>query len=151
MGIFKSHRLDLRKKGLERIERINKDRSDTLLIHYSCESFLNTNGRTPRIVSISLMDLATSQTNTFSIHLQAQFLKFDFNNLTEDEFDECEMKMLEEYYLFLDRNKTKYFIHWGMINSSYGFKAIDNRFRILGGNPIEIENKFKINLHYLKL
>lgn len=96
MEILKSHRLTLRKKGSDRIELIKKNRSDTLLIHYSCESFLNSNGRTPRIVSISIMDLETSQTNTFSIHLQAQFLKLDFNNLTEVEFDECEMKMLEE-------------------------------------------------------
>jgi len=92
------------------------------------------------------MDLETSQTNTFSIHLQAQFLKLDFNNLTEDEYDECEMKMLGEYYKFLNTNSTKYYVHWSMNNSNYGFKAIDNRFRILGGDPIEIENKFKINL-----
>src|SRR5690606_5576113 len=34
-----------------------------------------------------------------------------------------------------------------MNNSNYGFKAIDNRYRILGGEiNNEIENKFKINL-----
>lgn len=146
MGILKSHRLTLREKGLKRIELIKKNGSETLLIHYSCESFLNSNGRTPRIVSISVMDLETSQTNTYSIHLQAQFLKYDFNNLTEPEFDECEKKMLSEYYSFLDKNKTKYFVHWSMNNSNFGFKAIDNRYRILGGYVNEIENKFKINL-----
>ncbi|MAO48363.1 MAG: hypothetical protein CL527_06560 [Aequorivita sp.] len=146
MGILKSHRLSLREKGLKRIELIKKNGSETLLIHYSCESFLNSNGRTPRIVSISVMDLETSQTNTYSIHLQAQFLKYDFHNLTEIEFDECEKKMLSEYYSFLEKNKTKYFVHWSMNNSNYGFKAIDNRYRILGGYVNEIENKFKINL-----
>lgn len=146
MKILKSHRLSLREKGLKRIELIKNNSSETLLIHYSCESFLNTNGRSPRIVSISIMDLETSQTNTYSIHLQAQFLKYDFNNLTEIEFDECEKKMLSEYYKFLQKNKTKYFVHWSMNNSNYGFKAIDNRYRILGGRPNEIENKFKINL-----
>ena len=54
--------------------------------------------------------------------------------------------MLSEYYKFLQKNRTKYFVHWSMNNSNYGFKAIDNRYRILGGRPIEIENKFKINL-----
>jgi hypothetical protein len=146
LGILKSHRLSLREKGLRRIEQIKKNGSDTLLIHYSCESFLNSNGRTPRIVSISVMDLETSQTNTYSIHLQAQFLKYDFNNLTEIKFDECEKKMLSEYYSFLEKNKTKYFVHWSMNNSNFGFKAIDNRYRILGGYINEIENKFKINL-----
>lgn len=146
MSIFKSNRLSLREKGLARIELIEKNRIDTLLIHYSCESFLNSNGRTPRIVSISIMDLETSQTTTFSIHLQAQFLKMDFNNLTENDFDKCETKMLEEYYEFLTNNNTKYYVHWSMNNSNFGFKAIDNRFRILGGKEEEIENKFKVNL-----
>jgi hypothetical protein len=146
MGLFKSKRLVERKRGLKRINEINDNPSDTYLIHYSCESFFNTNGRTPRIVSISLMNFDNSQTETFSIHLEAQFKKYDFNNLTEPEFDICEKSMLDSYYDFLKKNTTKRYVHWTMINSNFGFKAIDNRYKILGGIPTEIEHKFKIDL-----
>jgi hypothetical protein len=33
-----------------------------------------------------------------------------------------------------------------MTNSNFGFEAIDNRFKIVGGKPLQIEEKFKINL-----
>jgi hypothetical protein len=146
MNILKSTRLIDRNNGLQRIKTINENRKDVYLIHYSCESFFNLKGRTPRIISISIMNYDNSQTHTYSIHLEAQFRKYDYNNLTTAELDECEKIMLDNYYSFIKKNITKYYIHWMMINSNFGFSGIDNRYKILGGKPTYLEDKFKLNL-----
>ena len=73
MGIFKSARLNERTKGLEAIDKLKKTNGKTLIIHYSCESFFNLNGRTPRVTSICVKNRGNNITKTFSIHLQAQF------------------------------------------------------------------------------
>ncbi|OJJ14232.1 hypothetical protein BKI52_43990 [marine bacterium AO1-C] len=147
MAFFKSQRLETRKEGLGKLTKINEDKDKVFIVHYSCESFKNENDRTPRIVSICLRNLGRKQIHTYSIHLKAQIFKKDIKNLSEEDYDICERGMLDDYYEFL-KNKTKYkFVHWRMFNSSFGFEAIDNRYEILGGEPVKIddENKFDLN------
>jgi hypothetical protein len=59
-----------------------KDKNKSIVIHYACESFVTTHGRTPRVTSICMRYLGTAQTKSFSIYLQAQFEQKDFNNLS---------------------------------------------------------------------
>jgi len=54
--------------------------------------------------------------------------------------------MLERFYKYVKENKTKRWVHWNMKNSIYGFDAIANRFRILGGKPADIESQFRYDL-----
>ena len=49
--IFNSKRLNERTEGLELLKEALKEKNKTLVIHYSCESFLTTHGKTPRINS----------------------------------------------------------------------------------------------------
>ncbi|MEK8179537.1 hypothetical protein WMW71_04210 [Flavobacterium buctense] len=146
MGIFQSERLDDRKKGRDIIEKLKKSNSKTLIIHYSCESFFNLEGRTPRITSICIKNRGNNLTKTFSIHLQAQFYKKDLCCITDIENDFLEKQMLKEFFEFVKRHSTHNWVHWNMRNSSYGFEAIGNRYRILGGNGKEIEDQFKFDL-----
>ena len=146
MAIFQSERLDDRKRGQDIIDRLKKSNNKTLIIHYSCESFFNLQGRTPRITSICVKNRGNNITKTFSIHLQAQFNKKDLCCITESENDSLEKQMLKEFFDFVKKHSTYNWVHWNMINSSYGFEAISNRFRILGGNSKEIEDQFKIDL-----
>lgn len=145
MAIFKSERLDDRTKGLEIINKL-KNNSKTLIIHYSCGSFFNLNGRTPRITSICVKNRGNNITKTFSIHLQAQFHKKELCCLTDVDYDFLEKQMLKDFSEFVKKHLTFNWVHWNMRNSSYGFEAISNRYRILGGHLKEIEEQFKFDL-----
>lgn len=136
---FTSKRLIERAEGLELLREILKDKNKSVVIHYSCESFVTTHGRTPRVTSICMRYLGTAQTKSFSIHLQAQFDQKDFNNLSIADYDELEKKMLNEFYDFAKKHKDFKWIHWNMRDSNYGFEAIANRYRILGGEAFEID------------
>lgn len=146
MRIFKSERLDDREKGLEIIAKLKKENDKTLIIHYSCESFFNLEGRTPRVTSICIKNRGNNSTKTFSIHLQAQFHKKELCCITDVENNFLEKQMLKEFFDFLKKHQTYNWVHWNMRNSSYGFEAIANRFRILGGVVKEIEDQFKFDL-----
>ncbi len=138
---FTSKRLNERAEGLDLLKEILKDKNKSIIIHYSCESFITTHGRTPRVTSICMRYIGNAQTKSFSIHLQAQFEKKDFNNLTDADYDELEKKMLDDFNEFVKKHKDFDFrwIHWNMRDASYGFDAIANRYRILGGDAFEID------------
>lgn len=143
---FTSKRLIERSEGLQVLKDIIRDKNNALVIHYSCESFITTHGRTPRVTSICLRYLGTAQTKSFSIHLQAQFEKKDFDNLSVADYDNLEKKMLDEFYQFAKKHKEFKWIHWNMRDSNYGFEAIANRYRILAGQAYEIDEDRKYDI-----
>jgi hypothetical protein len=145
MNIFNSPRLRERTEGLNLLKELTKDKSKCFIIHYSCESFITTHGKTPRVTSICIRNLNSSQTISFSIHLQAQFEGKDFNNLSDAEYDELELKMLNEFSEFVKKHSTYKWIHWNMRDSNYGFVAINNRIKILGGLLFEIPDELKFD------
>lgn len=136
---FRSKRLEERAEGLKALNEIFEKRSKAIIIHYSCESFLNTHGRTPRVTSISSRYLDNGQTKSFSIHIQAQIEGKDFNNLREGEYDFLEKRMLDDYFSFVESRRDYCWIHWNMRDSNYGFDAIENRHKILKGIPAVID------------
>jgi hypothetical protein len=90
--------------------------------------------------------LNTAQSKSFSIHLQSQFNKKDFTNLSLEEYDSLERELLEEFYSYAEQNREKKWVHWNMRDSNYGFEAIANRYRILGGTPFELSDNRKYDL-----
>ena len=54
--------------------------------------------------------------------------------------------MLKDFSDFVKKHITYNWVHWNMRNSSYGFEAISNRYRILGGHLKDIEDQFKFDL-----
>ena len=146
MIIFRSERIDDWKKGREQIELLKKKNKRTLIIHYSCESFFNLNGRTPRVTTICVKNKGNNTTKTFSIHIQAQIVKKELCCITDSDYDQLEKSMLKEFFKYLKSHLTYYWVHWNMKNLSFGFEAIANRCKILGGYPREIEDQFKIDL-----
>ncbi|WP_443938034.1 hypothetical protein [Pedobacter sp. MW01-1-1] len=139
-------RLNERKRGIGKITRLKDKKNKSFIIHYSCESFFNLDGRTPRVTSICVKNRFNGSVKTFSIHIHAQILKKDFHQLSDEDYDVVEKKMLKEFFSYIKSYPTYYWIHWNMRNSSYGFEAIGNRYRILGGNPKDLEDEFKIDL-----
>ena len=125
---------------------IDKNPSNYLIIHYSCESFYDIkDGHTPRITSIAVYDYATAQTDSFSIHKMAEKLHIEIANI-ESHYDELEKSMLDEFFNYAKEHKNYFWIHWNMRDINYGFKAIEHRYSVLGGEPYKIPDSNKIDL-----
>lgn len=125
---------------------IDKNPSKYLIIHYSCESFYDIkDGHTPRVTSIAVYDYATAQTDSFSIHKMAEKLHVDINDI-KSHYDELEKSMLDEFFEYSKEHKTYFWIHWNMRDMNYGFKAIEHRYSVLGGEPYKIPDSNKIDL-----
>lgn len=125
---------------------IDKNPSKYLIIHYSCESFYDIkDGHTPRITSIAVYDYATAQTDSFSIHKMAEKSHVDFDDI-KNHYDELEKAMLDEFFEYAKEHKAYFWIHWNMRDMNYGFKAIEHRYSVLGGEPYKIPDVNKIDL-----
>lgn len=143
---LQSKRLREFRAGQEMLEEIKKVREKAYAIHYSSENYLAPHGRTPRITSITIRNLQSGQTKSFSIHLQAQFMNLDFKNLTVNDYDNLERRMLSSFFSFVKSNPQSRWLHWNMRNPNFGFEAINNRFRILGGREIQIPDEYKFDM-----
>jgi len=125
------------------------DKSENhLIIHYSCEGFYDKDdGRTPRITSIAVRYLNSSQTKSFSIHKVAEREKGlqPIDNI-ENRYDEFEKKMLCDFFCFVERHLNFVWLHWNMRDENFGFYAIENRYKVLGGTPISIPDDKKVDI-----
>lgn len=139
-------KLKRRKKTLVCLEELSSREEHVLCVHYSCESFYDRDeGQTPRITSIAVRNYSSGQTVSFSIHKVAELKKVKFGDI-QDNYDDLEKEMLKEYFDFLKAHKTHDWVHWNMRDINYGFAAIEHRFRVLGGEPEELEESKKFDL-----
>lgn len=135
-----------RNKGLEELKYILKVRSKVLIVHYSCESFLNLRNRVPRITSVAVHNIDSGQTVSFSIYLTAQIKGLSVDKLSESRQNKLEKETLNDFYKFVRKHKDYKWVHWKMRDQVYGFEAINSRYRILGGRPASIANDKKYDL-----
>lgn len=141
-----SVRYKKRQKAKEILKNIGEYPSDYLIIHYSCESFFDLpEGNTPRITSIAVRYVRNAQTKSFSIHKVAELKQIHPNQICQF-YNELEKEMLADYFEFVSNHREHKWIHINMRNINYGFEAINHRFRVLGGTPIEISDNLKIDL-----
>ncbi len=145
-----SERLQHYRKAKKELTEINKNLNNVLVIHYSCENFRNRpDGSSPRITSIAVRNLATAQTQSFSIH---QIAERDQGISIEDidaNYDRLETKMLEEFYDLVKKRESYTWLHWNMRNINYGFAALEHRYKVLGGTPLEIHESCRRDLSLL--
>lgn len=117
-----------------------------LIIHYSCESFYDIkDGHTPRITSIAVYNYDNAQTDSFSIHKMAEKSHIEIENI-QRHYDELEKAMLDEFFEYVREHKVCVWIHWNMRDMNYGFKAIEHRYSVLGGEAYKIPDTNKIDL-----
>lgn len=64
----------------------------------------------------------------------------------EDYYDELERVMLDEFMDFVKNHLDCKWLHWNMREGNYGFQAINHRFKVVGGTPVEIPHDNKIDL-----
>jgi hypothetical protein len=139
-------RLRTHRKAKGIINSFYDNDSHCLIIHYSCESFYDIkDGKTPRITSIAIRFLSTTQTKSFSIHKIAELKKIPTNEIPQN-YDALEKEMLKNFYEFVKDYKEFRWIHWNMRDINYGFEALNYRATILGTRPVEIKDENKFDL-----
>ena len=140
-------RLHHRRNAKEQLAKINDNRNNVVVIHYSCESFYNRpNGASPRITSIAVRNLATGQTKSFSIHQLAERDKKLSVECINAHYDGLEKKMLKEFYDYAEKRQNQTWLHWNMRDINYGFAALEHRYKVLGGIPFEIHELHRCDL-----
>ena len=121
----------LQRAAREKLKVLFQEPSTVSAIHYSCESFQDRKeGKSPRITSIAIAELASQQAVSFSIHKLAERRQLPFLSI-EDHYDELELQMLQEFYSYLRQHQQSKFLHWNMRDDNYGFQAIEHRYRVL--------------------
>lgn len=142
-------RIEKHRKAEQILKEIDKNPENYLIIHYSCESFYGiTDGHTPRITSIAVYFFDSAQTESFSIHKIAEKEHIDISEI-ESSYDKLERKMLDSFFRFVDNHQNIKWLHWNMRDINYGFKAIEHRYEVLGGEPKIIDDTHKIDISRL--
>lgn len=128
------------------------DNSDSIyFIHYSCQNLSDDNeGYSPRITSIAVLHMKSDQMYSFSIHLEAEELKINRDQIFE-KYDQIEERMLKRFFQFAEtRGNEAIWIHWNMTNINFGFETLEHRYRVLSANiPFHISEKNRYNLSKL--
>ncbi len=138
-------RVKERAKSRALINKLYQNADRVYVVHYSCESFYeNATGSTLRVTSIAIRNLKSAQTKSWSLHNQAELLGLA-SDITSN-LDKLERAMLDGYFDFLRMRGDCQFIHWNMRDENYGFYALEHRYRVLGGNPYELQDERKIDL-----
>jgi hypothetical protein len=138
-----------RKAASESLDGLFKNSKQSVVIHYSCESFYDrVDGRTPRITSIAVRELESAQTRSFSIHKVAELKSVNLADIAEH-YDTLEREMLDEFFQHASMNQHFTWVHWNMRDINFGFQALEHRHRVLGGNPFEIRDEKKLDLSRL--
>jgi hypothetical protein len=123
------------KRARQQLDEAFEQPEHTVVIHYSCESFYERdNPRSPRVTSIAVRNLDSGQTKSFSIHLVAE--RRNLLDSIEQHYDQLEKEMFEGFFQAVRERKHCRWLHWNMRDANYGFEALENRFRALGGEPI---------------
>jgi hypothetical protein len=135
------------KTARAKLDKLFDAAAHTLVVHYSCESFYDRpNGASPRITSIAVRNLDTGQTTSFSIH-QVGERHGQAADAIDANYDSLEKEMLGGFFAFVERHPNHNWMHWNMRDTTFGFAAVEHRFRVRGGNPIVIpdDNKFDLS------
>jgi hypothetical protein len=118
-------------------------------IHYSCESFYDPpGGQSPRITSLAVRKLDSAQTRSFSIHQVTERRKVPPDEI-EGHHDVLEREMLDAFFDHVRSFQGAKYLHWNMRDINFGFAAIEHRYRVLGGEPVVIDDDRKFDLSRL--
>lgn len=123
------------KRARQQLDEAFQHPEHSVVIHYSCESFYDReNPRSPRVTSIAIRNLDNGQTKSFSIHLIAE--RRGLLDSIEKHYDQLEREMLEDFFQAVRERQHCRWLHWNMRDANYGFEALENRLRAVGGEPV---------------
>ncbi len=140
-------RVERHKNAKNTLRKIYDNKSDYLLIHYSCESFYDIkDGRTPRVTSVAIKEMESRQIKSFSIHKVAEEKGIDAGAIFAN-YDLLEKTMLEQLNAYMVKNAAKKWVHWTMTDINFGFEAIKHRALTLGVKKLHnVTNTFDLSV-----
>lgn len=138
-------RINKRKLAMSQLEELTSKPQQALLIHYSCESFVDNTRGSNRTTSIAVRQAESGQTMSFSIHQSAELLGIPNADIPK-EYDKIEHKLLTDFFEFVRTHHNYNWVHWNMRDINYGFLALEHRFKVLGGTPTQIPDMRKYDL-----
>ncbi|UQP02890.1 hypothetical protein L0Z36_26090 [Burkholderia multivorans] len=133
------------KRAKNQLNNLFKKPENTLIVHYSCESFYDqTKADSPRVTSIAVRNLQSGQTHSFSIHFAAE--RAHALDQIENRYDEFEKAMLNDFFAFARDHQFHTWLHWNMRDMNYGFPALEHRAAVLGAQSFHIDEKQLVDL-----
>ena len=147
---MKNNSINAHKEANSIFETYSKKKSDYVFIHYARQNcFEDAYEKGPRVIAIVAMNAESGQTMVFSLRKIADAYGYDFFDITESEKDEIEKEMLSSFFEYIKQNTQKKWLHWNMKNNNFGFSAIEERFKNLGGDPTHLEENTLFNISVL--
>lgn len=137
------------KRAKEQLNDVFLTPEHSVLVHYSCESFYDreNNPRSPRVTSLAIRNLDSGQTKSFSIHLVAE--RRNLLDSIDQHYDQLELEMLNDFFAAARERHHCKWLHWNMRDANYGFEALENRVKALGGNPSVVPEERRVDLSRL--
>ena len=133
-----------RKAAREDIGRAMHSRAHAYVLHYACGGFESPDRR---ITAIAARNLGTGTTQSFELDTALRRAGCDPLSATSQDLDRAEKAILDAFYDFVAHNLTgTYWLHWNMRNATFGFLALENRHRLLGGHPLGIPDAQRVDL-----
>ena len=126
--------------GIQSIDREHAQRviadlfgtaSHAFIIHYALQQLRREQRElAPPVAAIAISNLASSQTRVFSIKAEADRAGIDLGQpLPPGQMVQLEYSLLFNYNDFLARQPTHRFLHWYMRDDTFGFAALEQRYR----------------------
>lgn len=121
-----SNQFTRHRRARARLSDVFENAEKVAVVHYSCESFYDLpDGRSPRVTSIAIRNLATGQTESFSIHQVAELRKIPMTQSDiAPHYNDFEKEMLENFYHYIKLRPSKTYLHWNMRDKNYGFQLL---------------------------
>jgi len=137
------------KRAKEQLNEVFFKPEHAVLVHYSCESFYDreNNPRSPRVTSLAVRNLDSGQTKSFSIHLIAE--RRSLLDSIDQHYDQLELEMLNDFFAAARERQHCKWVHWNMRDANYGFEALENRVKALGGVPFVVPEDRRVDLSRL--
>lgn len=134
------------KRAKDQLNEVFERPEQSVVVHYSCESFYDrgNNPTSPRVTSLAIRNLDSGQTRSFSIHLVAE--RKGLLNQIDQHYDALELEMLNEFFDAARERRQFLWLHWNMRDANYGFEALENRVRALGGQAVSIPEERRYDL-----
>ncbi len=147
---MKNNSINAHKEAKVTLNDYIKKKSNYMFIHMARQNcFEDAYEKGLRIVSIVVMNAESEQTMAFSLKKSAEKYDSDFWEASDSEKDIIEHDMLQSFFEYAKSNSEKTWLHWNMKNNNFGFSAIEERYKSLGGTPFHFEERNLINISVL--
>ncbi|ATC24324.1 MULTISPECIES: hypothetical protein [Caulobacter] len=136
--------LTRRTAAREEIARSMASRAHAFVVHYACEGFEKPDRR---VTAIAARNLGSGATQSFEMSTMLRRAGVEPAKATPQELDQAEREMFKAFYAFVSSHlAATHWLHWNMRDSTFGFAALENRYRQLGGRPVKIPEALRVDL-----